>query len=168
MKKLHLLLILPLAFFLLGCPVSIDYPLGELGSEKINQKLIGVWELQGYNEGDYVESEIIRIEFKKNSKYKLNASVLLKGENYMVDPIEWDVYQTELNDKTFLIFTPTDGSGYYHYQYELKDDKIYFNDFSLLINGVEGVTSTESFRIEVSESMKMNGFSGETQIMVRK
>ena len=139
MKKI--LFFLPLLFLLQACPVGLDYAMSELGSEPVNQKLIGTWENQDKN------GEVLKIEFIKDRPNSLKAVVLER--------------------KTFLIFKPEGEAKFYHYQYELKGDEIVFHDVALLDGGIDAVNSSQSLRDQVSRSMSMEKWGEEKSTLKR-
>src|SRR3989338_8292247 len=142
-------------FLLTACPIGLNYSLGEPGTEKIDQLLIGTWEC------DNKDSEISIIQFLPRDKYSLTAKVLEHGLSFAAEDEEFVVYQTVLEGQLFLIFKGSGDSDWYHYHYRLDGDKIVFHDVSLLLGGVEAVTSTRSLREEVSQSMQMEGWGSE-------
>lgn len=78
----NLILLFCLAFFVVflsGCPVELDYPPGEPGSEKINKNLIGTWS----NTKDDAEMGKITIEKKDESSYRVKVHT--KGSMYSVE-----------------------------------------------------------------------------------
>lgn len=142
-------------FLLTACPVGLKYSLGEPGTETIDQDLIGIWEC------DNKDSEISKIQFVARDKHSLSAKIIEQGASYAVEDLEFIVYQTELEGQLFLIFKGTSETPYYHYHYKKEGDKISFHDVSLLVGGVDAVTSTTAMREEVRQSMYMEGWGAE-------
>jgi hypothetical protein len=159
MKKL-ILLLLPLTLLLTACPVGMDYSLGNL-KENIDQNLIGTWEVETES------SEIKKVQFLKDSKSSLRVKILERGEMYALETDDLTAYQTVLEGKTFLILKPDGEEKFYHYQYEMVEGKIVFHDVSLMVKGMDGVTSMEAFRTEVAASMKMENYGTEKTILKR-
>lgn len=159
MKKI--LFLLPLAFLLQACPIGLDYAMSELGSEPINQKLVGVW--VNKNTG----GEIAKIEFIKDRPNSLKANVLERGEMYSLETDKLEIWQTVLNGKTFLIIKPEGEAKFYHYQYELKGDEIVFHDVALLDGGIDAVNSSQSLRDQVSRSMSKETWGNEKSKLKR-
>lgn len=159
MKKI--LFLLPLVFLLQACPMGLDYAMSEIGSEAINQKLVGTW----VNEN--TGGEIAKIEFIKDRPNSLKANVLERGEMYSLETDRLEVWQTVLNDNTFLIFKPEGEAKFYHYQYELKGDEIIFHDVALLDGGIDAVNSSASLREQISRSMSMPKWGEEKSTLKR-
>ena len=159
MKKI--LFLLPLVFLLQACPIGLDYAMSELGSEPVNQKLIGTWV------SDNPGGEITKIEFIKDRPNSLKAKVIERGEMYSLETDNLEVWQTVLNNKTFLIIKPEGEAKFYHYQYEMKGDEIVFHDVSLLDGGVDAVNSNQSLREQVSRSMSMEKWGEEKSKLTR-
>lgn len=160
MKKL-LWLLIPAAFMLQACPMGLDYAMSETGTEPISKKLIGVWE----NENS--KAEVLKIEFFKNTDNSLKAKVLDRGELYSEETDDYEVWQSTLNNKTFLIFKPKGGDKYYHYQIELKGNELIYNDVSLLDGGVDAVTSTKTLREQIANSIGKEEWGEEKSTMTR-
>lgn len=157
MKKI-ILLLLPLTLLLTACPVGMDYSLGNL-KENIDQNLIGTWEVETESK------EIEKIQISKNNKNSLRVKILERGEMYVLETDDLTAYQTVLEGKTFLILKPDGEEKFYHYQFEIVDGKIIFHDVSLIVKGVDAVTSIEAFRAEVAASMKMENYGTEKSIL---
>lgn len=157
MKKLkYLLFLLPVALFLIGCPVGLDFPLDELGKNPIDEQLLGSWETTD------TSSAIVkmRITDAGNNSYKIE--ILKRGEMYMLETDLLKAWVTQLGDYTYLYAKPDNENKYYHYAYRLTDENtLITNDISLLDGGTDAVTSTESLRAQVLASSKMEGFLGE-------
>lgn len=157
MKNLkYLLFLLPIALFLVGCPVGLDYPLDEEGKNPIDQQLLGTWETSD------TASAIVkmRITDGENNSYKIE--ILKRGEMYMLETDLLKAWVTSLGDYTYLYAKPNNENKYYHYAYHLTDkNTLITNDISLLDGGTDAVTSTESLRAQVLTSSKMEGFLGE-------
>lgn len=159
MKKL--LFFIPLIFLVQACPLGLDYSLTELGTEQINQNLIGIWK------NNNPDGEVQKVEFMPGEKNSLNVRVIERGEMYGLETDDLIAYQTVLNGKTFLILKPSDEDKYYHYQFEVKGDKLFYNDMSLLDGGVDAVTSIESLRDQVARSMEKEEWAKEKYEMSR-
>ncbi|MFN0274686.1 MAG: hypothetical protein ACKVPJ_02980 [Chitinophagales bacterium] len=151
MKKGIALLFLALCSILFtACPVGLDHPLGRPGTEKLNENLIGTW----YQPDDSFEMKLV--EIKKLSDFTMHATVLEKTENYVPEVLEFKGWNTVLDGKNFMFFQDANETGqFYLYCYELKGDVLTTWDVSLLVGGVDAVTSTEAFRQEVSASLKL-------------
>lgn len=150
MKRPILLCLLPLLWVLTGCPVSVDYPLGYAGKEKIDDKLIGTWITSD------TSAEVISFVFEKADAFSLKVKVLERGSMYAEDVDDFKGWCTSLGDKQFVYFqNAADASaGYYSYCYWFNTEgNLVASDFALLVGGVDAVTSTENYRREVSQSM---------------
>ena len=136
----------------MGCPTGISYPPGDAGKEKIDPSLLGTWHNMTTDSGEM--SEII---LRKTDAYSLHATVVKQGPNYSLDQTELHAWCTEIDGKKFVYFQPAAGSdtNYYNYCYRVFDDHLETYDVSLLINGVDGVTSTETYRNEIAGSIKL-------------
>lgn len=142
-------------FMLTACPVGLKNSLGEPGTEKIDQDLIGTWEC------DNKDSEISKIQFLARDEYSLSAKIIEQGNSFSSEDLEFIVYQTELEGQLFIFFKGTSETPYYHYHYKKEGDKIVFHDVSLLVGGVDAVTSTKAMREEVRQSMYMDEWGAE-------
>ena len=148
---LLVLAIVTTAFFTTGCPVAISHPLGKPGTEKIDGKLLGVWVATSDS------ADIVKMEIIKKDDYTYAVEVLESGENYMVESNNFDAWFTKLDGKSFVYSKPTDPAKdeYYLYHYSFKDKTLALEDVSLLVGGIDAVTDSETFRKEVSASLKM-------------
>jgi len=137
-----------------GCPVGLDYPLGKPDSEKLDKKLIGTWVSQT------ADSEIKKVKVTKNNDYKYDIEVLERGEMYALETDFLIGYITKFNDQNFLYAQPKDQEDkkYYHYHYSFDGNKLVLHDMSLLVGGMDAVTSQEALQKEVSASMKNPDF----------
>ncbi len=136
-----------------GCPVSIGYPLCEEDKvEKLDRRLIGTWK------ADSESAEILEVSIQKEEDNDLTFAieVLEQGENYMAEDTEFRSWITKLDGHSFIFSKAVnaDKDEYYLYEYSFEGQKLVIQDVSLLIGGIDGVTSTETFREEVSASLK--------------
>lgn len=140
-----------IAMLTTGCPVGVSYPLGNPGTEKIDQNLLGVWVAVADT------ADLLKIEISKKDDYTYQVEVLEEGEHYVLDGNSFDSWVTKLDGKTFLYSKPTDDDedSYYVYNYQFEGEKMVIQDVGLLVGGVDAVTSTEAFREEVSASLKL-------------
>ncbi len=150
MKKSHgLLALIPLMFILSGCPVGITYPLGFPGTEKIEKDLIGTW----------IQSdtalEVIKMKIEKLDDFSYKLTVLERGTSYMEETDVFKGWCTAINKQQFVYFQTFDdaNSEYYHYAYKFDGKKLITYDMSLLDGGTDAVTSTQTFREQVTTSM---------------
>jgi len=171
MKKISVrlaLFILPILMLVLsGCPIGLDYPAAEPGSEKVNNKLIGTWRFQPTEQ--LKEAEVIEVVLEKDGNNALKATVMERGEMYSLETNDLVVYETDINGLHVLYFKPNDETKYYHYQYKLEgDNTLILADISLLDGGVDTVTSTESLRDQIKLSMAKPEFHKEFKTYKRK
>lgn len=156
MKRYHLLVFIPLMWVLAGCPVSVDYPLGNMGKEVIDKQLIGTWTTSD------TSAEIISVRVVKLDDHTLAAKVLERGSMYVEEIDDFKGWCTSLNGRNFVYFQDAADSkaGFYTYTYWFEDGKLVLSDFALKVGGVDAVTSTENYRKEVTESMSYEDFLG--------
>lgn len=151
MNRIFLLLLVPVMLLTTGCPVDVPYPLGDKGNEKMDKSLIGTWVQHD------TSMEVMRLEIIELDKYTVQLTVLERGANYMEEVDVFKGWTTELDGKKFVYFQDASNpdAGYYTYCYNTDGKTMYTYDVSLLIGGVDAVTSTEAYRKEVSESLKL-------------
>ncbi len=137
-----------------GCPVGLDYPLGKPDSEKLDKKLIGTWVSQSD------DSEIKKVKVTKNDDNKYDIEVLERGEMYMLETDFLLGYTTKFNGQTFIYAQAKDQEDkkYYHYHYAFDGNKLVLQDMSLMVGGMDAVTSQEALQEEVAASMKNPDF----------
>lgn len=137
-----------------GCPVGLDYPLGSPSEEKLDAKLIGTWVSQS------TDSEIKRVKVAKKDDNTYSIEVLERGEMYALETDNLKAWVTKFNGSTFLFAQPDDPNDqkYYHYHYKFEGNKLVMSDMSLLVGGMDAVTSQEALHKEVMESMKKPDF----------
>lgn len=165
MKRLILLCILPLMWVLTGCPISVDYPLGYPGKEKIDDKLIGSWVTAD------TSAEVISFTIEKADDFSYKVKVLERGSMYAENVDDFKGWNTTLGGKQFIYFqNVSDASaGYYSYCYWFDTaGNLVASDFALLVGGVDAVTSTENYRREVSQSMVMPDWLGTSFTYAKK
>jgi hypothetical protein len=134
-----------------GCPVGIEYPPGTPGTEKIDARLLGTWgALQD-------TADMLKILVAKKDDFSYQIEVLETGEGYLVEETVFTAWVTNLEGRTFIYSKPVESSedGYYLYHYEFDSKgELVIHDVGLLVNGQDGITSTETFRAEISASLK--------------
>jgi len=152
---------------LTGCPVSSKYPLGEKGKEEFNEMLIGTW----FND----QSESTAKQVTITSGEELNTAKLHvdeKGESFMADDVNFLIWQTILEKKTFLVLQQIlDGQPvetFYVHHISIADNKVTTSDIGLLVNGSDAITSIESYREEVKASMDNSAFLSEQIVWMKK
>jgi hypothetical protein len=156
MKK-YLLFILPLVVLLAtGCPVGLDYALGDVGNEKIDDRLVGSWHSLS------TESEVQRVEIAKNDKNSYKITVKERGEMYALETDNLTGWVTTVKEKNFVYFKPEGEEKFYHYCYWWDGSALITCDVALLDGGVDAVTDSKSLRAQVERSMAMDGWGEET------
>ncbi|MCX6180937.1 MAG: hypothetical protein NT150_03280 [Bacteroidetes bacterium] len=155
MKKttLFLLTLSAIALILTACPVAISYPLDSIGVNKIDKKLIGTWACDS-------SSDIIKVVISKGTEENSYAiEVIETGSMYSITEKKFTGYITEIDGKTFMYNRADGTTSFYTYCYELEDkNTLSLYDISLLDGGVDAVKSVQSYRDQVSSSMKKTGF----------
>ncbi len=134
-----------------GCPVGIAYPLCEENQVlKVDNRLLGTWKCLSDS------AEILLVKIAKEDDITYAIEVLEQGENYMAESTEFFSWTTTLDGHTFIFSqgADSDEADYYTYHYQLDGKKLIIEDVSLLIGGMDAVTSTNAFREEVSASLK--------------
>ena len=155
--KNRILLLLPLLILLAtGCPIGLDSPLGELGKEKIDERLIGSWHCLD------TESEVQRVEIAKSDKNSYRVKVVEKGEMYALETDILKGWVTTVKEKNFVFFQPEGDLKFYHYCYWWDGSSLITCDLALLDGGVETVTDTKSFRAQVERSIVKDEWGKET------
>jgi hypothetical protein len=144
-------LLLLFAILAAGCPIGISYPLcNEDQVLKVDNRLLGTW--QSVSDS----AEILLVKISKEDDITYSIEVLEQGENYMVESTSFYGWATALDGHTFLFSQGlnTENADYYTYHYAFEGKKLVIQDVSLLVGGVDAVTSTAAFRQEVSASLK--------------
>ena len=155
-KPLSAALVFSLIFMLYACPIGLDYSLGTPGTEKIDPHLTGTW-LCTDN-----DAEVLKVSFTKRDNTSFNVEVLQRGEMYSLNTDKLIGWTTTVNGKTFLYVKPDDEERYYHYCYSFDNkNTLRIHDVSLLDGGVDAVTSTESLRTQVGNSIEKEGWGKE-------
>jgi len=156
--------LIPAMLLLYGCPVGMEHTLGTPGTEKIDKKLLGTWTTTDTT----IEFSKVTIEEKDDYSYTVKVSD--RSESYMIDASEFTAWVTTIGENKFIYSQPTDADDkdYYLYHYKIKGDKLVSQVVSLLVNGSDGVKSTEDYRKEVEESIKMEGGLSDEVVWERK
>lgn len=157
MKKIlsfGLVAFIVLAFY--GCPLGLDYSLGNTGKEAIDPGLIGTWAISEGQDG-----EVLKMKIAKKDANSYTVEVIERGELYSLETDHLTGWVTTVGGKTFFYVQPEDEQKFYHYHYELSGKKLIIHDVSLLDGGVDAVTSTETLRSQVERSMKLEGWGAE-------
>jgi len=157
MKKLPLFAVLAvmiMSFY--GCPVGLDYPLGNPGKEKIDKNLIGTWT------NDAEDPEVRKLTISKNDDYSYKILVIEKGSMYSLETDNLMGWITDVDGKKFFYAKPDNEEKYYHYMIQFTDKKEMTScDVSLLDGGVDSVTSTDALRKQVAVSLGRTEFCDE-------
>lgn len=153
--------IIALLGLLTACPVSSSYPLGKKGAIAIRQDLIGTWSTSAE------DLEAKQVTIKKGTvanTYRVHVDE--KGSMFMADGVDFIAWIAELKGKQFLVLQqlidemPIETYFVYHINV-LNDKTLISNDISLNVNGVDAITSTDTYREEVSASMEKEAFLAE-------
>jgi len=157
MKKLPLFAVLAvmiMSFY--GCPVGLDYPLGNPGKEKIDKNLIGTWT------NDAEDPEVRKLTISKNDDYSYKILVIEKGSMYSLETDNLTGWITKIEGNTFFYAKADNEEKYYHYMFHFGGkNEMTTCDVSLLDGGVDSVTSTDALRKQVAVSMKKIEFCNE-------
>lgn len=140
---------------LTACPISSSYPLGEKGAVALNTKLLGTWSSDA---SDIEANQITISKGKEANTYALHVDV--KGSMFMAEGEDFTAWIAQIKDKQFLVLQDlaSQKDTYYVYYFSLKDGELISNDITLKVNGVDAITSIDSYREEVSASMEMEDF----------
>lgn len=131
-----------------GCPIGLDYPAGNTGTEKIDPNLLGTWT---NNEDD---PEFGKVTITKASTNSYAIKVENTGSMYSLEVTEFTGWVTKIGGKTFIYSLPNEDKSYYLYCYEYSDGKLHTYDVGLLDGGTDAVKSTESLRVQIETSLK--------------
>jgi hypothetical protein len=148
---LYLLAILCVSFLTAGCPVGLKYPLAEPFTEPIDKNLLGTWVAKS----DSAEMLQFRVILKSDYTYVIDVQET--SDNYLLDIYEFDAWVTKFEGRNFIYGKAQTGDSedYYLYEYVVKDKNLAIQDVSLLVGGVDAVTSTEALRKEIAASLKL-------------
>ncbi len=165
MKKttLYILSLSAIVLILTACPVSISYPLDAVGSNKIDKKIIGTW----VSDSSDVLKKVVVSKGSDENSYAIE--IIEAGSNYNLSQKKFTGYVTEIDGKKFLYNRAEGTASYYTYCYEMPDKKtLILYDISLLDGGVDAVKSVQSYRDQVSSSMKKSGFLSGKQTLKKE
>jgi hypothetical protein len=156
-SKWLLLSVLTLSIFSTGCPVGLEYPLGDVGKEKIDARLLGTWVAQKES------AEMKKLTVTKKDAHTYRVQVLERGEMYALETDWFDAWATNFDGQTFVFGRPDDENDqkYYHYHYAFDGGKLVLHDMALLDGGMDIVTSQMALRVQVRASMKRPEFLSE-------
>jgi hypothetical protein len=152
---------LALLLFLSGCPIGTDYPLGEPGTEVIDKDLLGSWATD-------TGKAVVAVTITERNATSYHVNVSKKGEYYALESTTFIGYVTQLDGYSFLYMEDIALSQYFLYQYQHEaPGRVMTHDVGLLAGGTDAVTSTASYREEVSTSLKMEGCLTEETIWIK-
>lgn len=137
-----------------GCPVGLDYPLGEPGTEKIEKALIGTWHALG-------DAEVQKATIERADDYSYKVTVLERGEMYALETDNLTGWVTSVKEKNFIFFKPEGEEKYYHYCYWFDGKTLVTTDVALLDGGIDAVSDTKSLRNQVASSMNKDEWGKE-------
>lgn len=152
MKKFFVTAIAIVALFMFtGCPVGVNFPPGDPGTEKIDKKLLGTW----FNNAE--DPEVKKVKISKADNYSYDVEVLEKGSLFAPETEFFKGYITKIEGKDFVYFLENRDSGqYYLYGYTFENDALKTYDVALKVGGIDAVTSTAAFREEIIASLKFD------------
>lgn len=154
MKKI--LLFAPLLLLLTACPIEMDYAPGKAGSETVDSRLIGTWQISDQDlERD---PEIVKVKISKKDKFSHQVEVLERGGMYALETDKLTLYETAINGLQIIYLQPEDSKKYYMYQVQISGNKAVIADVPLLDGGVDAVSSIESMRKQIESSMSKPEF----------
>ncbi|MDZ4822100.1 MAG: hypothetical protein SH856_01450 [Flavobacteriales bacterium] len=140
-----------------ACPVGLDYPLDDSAKSEMNKSLIGTWKISE----DVEEPEISEVTFEKNDEHTYTIEIV-PGPSFMGEGTSFIGWIVEMNGRQFMVAQDIGDGLNYHYSFEVNKKALTTWDISLLIGGVDAVTSTAALQDAVKESMKSEEFlSGE-------
>jgi len=142
---------------LTACPISTGYPLGKKGEIKLNQDLLGLW----VSSTPDIEASAIQIT-KGAEINTYQFEVIEKGTMFMADGPSFTAWITEIDSYSFMVLQQLiDGNPtevYYVYEYKVDKKRLTSHDITLKVNGVDAITSIDSYREEVKLSMAFDDF----------
>lgn len=162
-KKIATLLFLPLVFLLIGCPVGLIFPADIIGKNPIDSRLLGTWET------DNKDIEITKVKLSDNGNNTYSIEILTRGEMYSLETDHMVGWITRIGGYDILIAQPDNDQKYYHYMFRFDTDgNLVIADVPLIVDGVDGITSTESLRAEILASSKLEGFVAEERTYTKE
>jgi hypothetical protein len=160
---LSLVVVSWIAILLSGCPIGMDYPLGNPGTEEIDRSLLGTWTAGN------PDAAVTRVRIDRGDDYSYSVHVMGRGEMYSLETDDLTGYVTGLDGHRFVYFRPGNESKYYLYEYSVDaTGRVTTHDVGLKVGGVDAVTSTESYRREVSASLKFDDCLTEPTVWTRE
>jgi len=147
-KQYALFLLLPLMLLLTACPVGTNYPLGNPGTEKIDNNLIGTWE------NSEADPEAKKVSIKRADNFSYDIEVFDPGSQYTLTSTTLKGWVTPLEGKQFVYIRAENEETFYLYCYKIQGNVLTTWDVGLLVGGIDAVTSTQAFRDEVAASLK--------------
>lgn len=156
-----------LLLILAGCPVSSSYPLGKRGEVTLDKSLLGTWVTVDE------DAEVRQFTFASSSiKNVFKVTVEEQGEMYAAEGNDFLAWFTLIDGNKFLvlqqIIDEVEQETYYVYHITYDKNQMITHDISLKVKGTEAITSIESYREEVKQSMKFEDFLGDEIIWKRK
>jgi hypothetical protein len=144
MKKLLLSLTLFSSLLLFtGCPFSSDIPI-DSPSVRVNEKLIGTWELRSNSESNYVVTKTDNFTYKFEKHSKNNSDVT----NYFA-------YMSNVSGVQYLNLweeSSSDKKTYYFYKFEMMNDAM-----------VKFIPITENIDEKFTTSTELKNFIAKNQ-----
>ncbi len=154
MRKLWILAVRLMAMFFLalsmsGCPVALPYPLTDT-PDPLDPALLGTWVALS----DEAEIQEVALTKKNNTTYLVK--VLKQGAFYAAEGVDFEAQITRFEGRSILIARSVDApdEGWFHYDVSVKEGLLVVHDLSLLVGGMDAVTSTQALRKELAASLK--------------
>lgn len=163
-NPLVFMLLVAFAILISGCPVGLEYPLGDPGKEKIDEQLLGTWIAESE------DAEMQKLTITKKDDYTYEVNILEKGEMYAMEVDDLDAWVTTFEGQSFVFGKPHDENDqkFYHYHYAFEGDYLVIHDMSLLEGGMDAVTSREALRKEVAASMSKPDFLASKMVYLKE
>jgi len=150
-RKLIIILLLPIVLLYMGCPVSTKYPIAKPGTEKIDKSLLGTWR----NTTSDSEGEALLVTISQADTYSYSVAVLEKGSMYSPEDTLLVGYIAKLEGKSFFYVRPVSKTDeFYLYCYKTDGEKVKTYDVTLKVGGIDAITSIDTYRQEVIQSLK--------------
>jgi len=156
-------LIVLLAFFFTACPEEMNYAPAKPDSEKIDPALIGTWVT------DNSSADIYEVRIEKASAYSYNVEALNVNTNYNVGTMFYKMWVTKIGKHKYVYARADNKDTYYVYHYKFDGkDKFELSQLEYMIEGSNGIKSTEALRKEIDLSMKLGDCLKDQVIYTRK
>jgi hypothetical protein len=138
---------------LTGCPIELDYSLGNSGTEKNEPKLFGKWRI------DDLEETIISFSISKLTESTMRVELIEKNEFFTPNTNIFTGWVVSLGGKRFLCFEENANPGkFYHYiLIDVNESQLKVCPLDLYEGGI-AIKSQENLRQEVLTSINKPNF----------